>query len=145
MAKSAHVGARSRSRELAVQALYQAQIAGHDKSELLHQFHERPDYARVDKPYFDEILGAICDTGNTLREKLQVYADRPIEQLDPVELAILLIGYYELESRTDVPFRAVINEAINLAKRFGAEDGHKYINAVLDRAVKSLRPDEFSA
>ena len=145
MAKSSSAGARSRSRELAVQALYQAQITGHDKHELLRQFHDRPEYARVDQPYFDDMLNAICDTGKTLKEKLQAFADRPVEQLDPVETAILMIGYYELQSRQDVPFRVVINESVNLARRFGAEDGHKYINAVLDRAVKSLRPDESSA
>lgn len=144
MAKKKSAGARSRSRELAVQALYQAQITGHDKHELLRQFHERPDYARVDQQYFDEVLGAVCDSGTTLKKELQAYADRPVEQLDPVETAILLIGYYELQSRQDVPFRAVINEAVNLARRFGAEDGHKYVNAVLDRAVKSLRPGESS-
>ena len=142
MAKSAHVGARTRSRELVVQALYQAQLTGHDKFELLRQFHERPEYSRVDKRYFDELLNAICDTGATLKKKLQDYADRPVAQLDPVELAVLLIGYYELESRSDVPYRAVINESVNLSKRFGAEDGHKYVNAVLDRAVKTLRPGE---
>lgn len=145
MSKSASAGARSRARELALQALYQAQISGHDKAELVRQFHERRDYARVDQVYFDEMLETVCDNGDGIRDKLQAYADRPVTQLDPVELAILLIGYYELESRTDVPFRVVINEAVNLAKRFGAEDGHKYVNAVLDRAVKVLRPAEFPA
>lgn len=143
MSKSA--GARTRSRELAVQALYQAQITGHDKLELLRQFRERQEYARVDQRFFDELLNGICDTGKTIQSKLADYADRPIEQLDPVELAVLMIGYYELESRMDVPFRAVINEAVNLAKRFGAEDGHKYVNAVLDRAVKVLRASEFAS
>lgn len=144
MSKSDTAGGRSRARELALQALYQAQISGHDKAELLRQFHDRPDYARVDQAYFDDVLSAVCDQWESLDEKLADYADRPIEQLDPVERAILLIGYYELESRIDVPFRAVINEAVNLAKRFGAEDGHKYVNAVLDRAVKSVRPAESS-
>ena len=144
MGKSDSAGARSRSRELALQALYQAQIAGHDKQELLRQFHERPDYAKVDQAYFDDVLSGICDGREGLERKIATFADRPLEQLDPVEKAILLIGHYELESRVDVPFRAVINEAVNLAKRFGAEDGHKYINAVLDRAVKTLRPAEAS-
>lgn len=143
MSKSA--GARSRSRELAVQALYQAQITGHDKHELLRQFRERQEYARVDQRFFNELMNGICDTGKTIQSKLAEYADRPIEQLDPVELAVLMIGYFELESRMDVPFRAVINEAVNLAKRFGAEDGHKYVNAVLDRAVKVLRASELSS
>jgi N utilization substance protein B len=142
MAKSDSAGARSRARELLLQALYQGQITGHDTRELLHQFHERPDYERVDQAYFDELLPAIWDDLDALRSGLAALADRPVEQLDPVELAILLIGYYELRSRSDVPFRAIINEAVNLAKRFGAEDGHKYVNAVLDKAVPALRPAE---
>ncbi len=144
MKRSESAGARSRARELALQALYQAQIAGHDKTELFAQFRERPEYARVDQPYFDSVLAAICDGRVSLQAGLAAFTDRPIEQLDPVELGILLIGYHELESRADVPYRVVINEAVNLAKRFGAVDGHKYINAVLDRAVRSLRPAEDS-
>jgi len=142
MSRSDPAGARSRARELALQALYQAQITGHDKTELLSQFHDRSDYERTDKAYFDELLGAICHQRSELEHKLDDFADRPIAQLDPVELAILLIGYYELESRPDVPFKAVINEAVNMARRFGAEDGHKYVNAVLDKAVRKLRPAE---
>ena len=142
MARSESAGTRSRARELLLQALYQAQITGHDKRELLRQFHERPDYERVDREYFDELLPAICDEFDNLRSGLAEHADRPVNQLDPVELAILLIGYYELRSRVDVPFRAVINEAVNLARRFGAEDSHKYVNAVLDKAVRTLRPAE---
>lgn len=144
MKKADSAGTRSRARELALQALYQRQITGHDKAELLKQFRERRDYAEVDQRYFDEILPAICDGFEKLTEGISRYTDRPIVQLDPVELAVLLIGYYELESRADVPYRAVINEAVNMARRFGAEDGHKYVNAVLDRAVKKLRPSEFA-
>ena len=142
MPRSESAGARSRARELTLQALYQARITGHDKAELLRQFHDRPDYERVDQDYFDGLLAAICDQRLELEDKLDAYADRPIAQLDPVELSILLIGYYELESRADVPFRAVINEAVNMARRFGAEDGHKYVNAVLDKVAPSLRPAE---
>ena len=141
MAKSGSAGARSRARQFALQALYQAQITGHDKAELVSQFHERPEYSQVDQVYFDELLVAISDRRAALEGKLDEFADRPVAQLDPVELAILLIGYYELESRPDVPFKAVINEAVELARRFGAEDGHKYVNAVLDKAVRQLRPE----
>jgi N utilization substance protein B len=144
MSKPPSAGARSRARELALQALYQMQITGHDEAELMRQFRERPDYERVDQLYFDELLPGICDSLESLKAGLAAYIDRPLEQLDPVELAVLLIGYYELESRIDVPYRAVINEAVNLARRFGAEDGHKYVNAVLDRAVRALRPAELA-
>ena len=141
MAKSDQQGARSRARELIVQALYQMQITGHDESELREQFHERPDYRRVDKSYFDDLLGAICNFQAELEGNIDELADRPVGQLDPIEKGILLLGFYELKSVPDVPFKVVINESVNLAKRFGAVDGHKYINAVLDRAVKKYRPD----
>ena len=139
MSKSASPGARSRARELIVQALYQMQITGHGVAELTEQFHERPDYQRVDKAYFDGLLSGILEDIAVLEESIDELADRPIAQLDPVEKGILLLGFYELRSMQDVPFKVVINESVNLAKRFGAVDGHKYINAVLDRAVKKLR------
>ena len=142
MAQTASAGRRSRARELALQALYQAQITGHDRQELMRQFRERPDYEKVDQPYFDELLPAICANLESLKRDLAAYADRPVEQLDPVEVAALVIGLYELGERADIPYRAVINEAVNLARRFGAQDGHKYVNAVLDRAARALRSAE---
>lgn len=140
MAHAAHTGARSRAREMIVQSLYQWQITGTDEAELLAQFRERPDYARVDQAFFDAVLSAICKSTGELEKCIDRFADRPLSQLDPVERAILLLGVYELKERPDVPFKVVINEAVNLAKRFGAVDGHKYINALLDKAVKELRP-----
>jgi N utilization substance protein B len=139
MSKSVSSGARSRTRELIVQALYQMQIAGHSVAELEEQFRERPDYQRVDKAYFDELLSGILEHTAALEDSIDEFTDRPIAQLDPVEKGILLLGFYELSSQQDVPFKVVINESVNLAKRFGAVDGHKYINAVLDRAVKKFR------
>ena len=144
MNKSNAPGKRTKSRVLVIQALYQVQLTDHSKAELIAQFHDRPEYERVDQEYFDEALAAIIDRREALQESIAEYADRPVAHLDPVELALLQLGFYELESRIDVPYRAVINEAVNLAKRFGALDGHKYINAVLDRASKSLRPEETS-
>jgi N utilization substance protein B len=140
MAKSASPGPRSRARELLVQSLYQMQIAQHDVTELLAQFHERPDYARVDQSFYDEAMAGICDKLAELESSIGKFADRPLAQLDPVERSILLLGIYELQSKPEVPFKVVINESVNLAKLFGAQDGHKYINAVLDRAVKEYRP-----
>jgi len=114
--KAKGAGARTRARELMVQALYQKQIAGHSTSELVSQFHEQVAYERVDQPYFDEQFPAISNSQDELEKKIDELIDRPLEQLDPVELAILLIGVYELESRIDIPFRVVINECVNLAK-----------------------------
>ncbi len=140
MGRSDQQGARSRARELIVQTLYQMQITGHDEVELKAQFHERPDYQRVDQAYYDEILAAVIAQQAELESRIDEMADRPIDQLDPVEKGILLLGFYELGSKPDVPYKVVINESVNLAKRFGAVDGHKYINALLDKAAERLRP-----
>ena len=134
-------GARSRARELIVQSLYQVQIAGHDEDELVAQVHERADYQNVDQAYFDEAISAILRNTEELEQGIDAIADRPLSQLDPVERGILLLGFYELKNKTDVPYKVVINESVNLAKQFGAVDGHKYINALLDRAAGDLRPD----
>jgi N utilization substance protein B len=135
-------GARTRARELMLQALYQKQIAGHECDELLEQFHEQAAYKRVDQEFFDESFADICKAQAGLQESIAEVIDRPLEQLDPVELGILLIGVFELQNRVDIPFRVVINEGVNLAKRFGALDGHKYINACLDTAAQSMRKIE---
>jgi N utilization substance protein B len=135
-------GARSRARDLLVQALYQMQISGHDWEELQKQFRERRDYENVDREYFDESLAEILRNLAALEQSVADLADRPLVQLDPVERGILLLGIHELESRAEIPYRVVINEAVNLARRFGAVDGHKYVNAVLDRAALRIRPTE---
>jgi N utilization substance protein B len=138
-------GARTRARELMVQALYQKQIAGHSTAELVAQYREDAAYARVDQAFFDELFPQISNRQAELEERIAALIDRPLEQLDPIELSILLIGVYELESRVDVPYKVVINEGVNLAKRFGAVESHKYINACLDGAAHSLRAIEVQA
>jgi N utilization substance protein B len=142
MSKADSAGARSRSRELILQALYQKQLTGYDCEELVRQFKERDEYQRADQKYFDEILLPICQRQTALEAKISEFADRPLSLLDPVEMAILLLGFFELTERYDVPYRVVINESVNLAKRFGAVDGYKYINALLDKAADKLRPEE---
>jgi N utilization substance protein B len=142
MAPQESTGARTRARELLLQALYQKQIAGHDCGELLPQFREQVAYERVDKEYFEEALEAICKTQEQLEATISDVIDRPLEQLDPVELGVLLIGFHELGSRIEIPYKVVINEGVNLARRFGAIDGHKYINACLDAGAQSLRATE---
>ena len=138
-------GARTRARELMVQALYQKQIAGHTTAELVEQFHEDAAYQRVDQEFFDEMFPAVSDGQDELEKKIDGLIDRPLEQLDPIELSILMIGVFELESRIDIPYKVVINEGVNLARRFGATDGHKYINACLDVAAQKLREIEVRA
>ena len=140
--RQASTGARTRARELLLQALYQKQLAGHDCEELLQQFREQAAFERVDQRFFEAGLIAICQSQRQLETVIATFADRPLEQLDPVELGILLIGVYELQQLPDIPYRVVINEGVNLARRFGAEDGHKYVNACLDKAAQSLRQAE---
>ena len=145
MSNSKGAGARTRARELMVQALYQKQIAGHTTTDLVSQFREQAAYQRVDQEFFDEAFPAISNSQAELESMIDGLIDRPLEQLDPIELSILLIGVFELESRSDVPYKVVINEGVNLAKRFGSVDGHKYINACLDLAAQSLRDVEVRA
>ena len=145
MSATSSTGARTRARELLLQALYQKQIAGHDSAELVEQFHEHKAYERVDQEFFDEILPQICEQQAELEKTIEAIIDRPLEQLDPVELGVLLIGVYELQQRIDIPYRVVINEGVNLAKRFGSLDGHKYVNACLDNAAQELREVEIKA
>ncbi len=133
---------RSLARKLALQALYRWQINECPWQDLVQEFSGAEDMPRADQEYFRELLEAISHSHATLDEQLGSWMDRPPAQLDPIEHAILLIGLYELRSRLDVPYRVAINEAVTLAKRFGATDGHKYVNAVLDRAARALRPDE---
>lgn len=147
MSKSsqAAAGARTRARELMVQALYQKQIAGHTTAELVAQFREDTAYERVDQAFFDELFPAISNGQEILEKKIDSLIDRPLVQLDPIELSILLIGVHELETRLDIPYKVIINEGVNLARRFGSTDGHKYINACLDVAARSLREVEVQA
>ena len=134
--------ARSLSRKLAMQALYQWQLAGQSVAELRQQFATEEDYAAADEDYFSALVGGITGSSDALDERLQALVDRPLAQLDPVERAVLWIGVFELVQRPDVPYRVVINEGVELAKRFGATEGHKFVNAVLDRAARSLRAAE---
>ncbi len=133
---------RSVARKLALQALYRWQINECPWQDLVQEFAAAEDMARADREYFRELLEAICASHATLDERLAPLIDRAPALLDPIEHAVLLIGLYELAHRPDVPYRVAINEAVTLAKRFGATDGHKYVNAVLDRAARELRPTE---
>jgi N utilization substance protein B len=134
--------ARSLARKLAMQALYQWQINDCPWQELVTQYSAAQDMERADREYFRAIVAAVCAARDVLDAELAGWMDREPLRLDPIEHAVLLIGTYELKEQPDVPFRVVINEGVSLAKRFGATDGHKFVNAVLDRAARSLRPNE---
>jgi transcription antitermination protein NusB len=134
--------ARSVARKLAMQALYQWQLTKQPLIEIKTQFLESEDSAGADREHFTELLTSGVKDADALAAALKPYIDRPLEQLDPVETAILMIGMHELQHRIDIPYRVVINEAIDLCKRFGATDAHKYVNAVLDRAAREIRKAE---
>jgi N utilization substance protein B len=125
-----------------MQALYRLQLNEAPWQDLLSEFAAEEDMARADREYFDEIVRAVVESRAALDEQLKDWADRAPAELDPVEHAVLLIGVHELAQRPDVPWRVVVNEAVSLTRRFGATDAHKYVNAVLDRAARVLRPHE---
>jgi len=133
---------RGRARELLAQALYQAQLTGQEHAELARQFVERDEYARVDRDWFGEILKGAMAHRAEHEADIAEFADRPFDQLDPVEIAVLLVGLEELRHHPEVPFRVVINEAVSVARRYGAEEGHKYVNAILDAAAARYRQPE---
>jgi N utilization substance protein B len=136
------IAQRRVARSLAMQALYQWHIAGQALNEIEAQFRVDNDFAGVDGAYFHEILHGVPRQKTELDEAIEPCLDRPMEELDPVELAILRLSTYELMNRVDVPYRVVINEGIELAKVFGATDGHKFVNGVLDKLAPRLRAAE---
>lgn len=137
--------ARHNARWRAVQAIYQWQLTQDDIKEIEQYFFDEQDMKKTDKEYFSELLSGVVNGAADLDGILSPLLDRPINELDPVEKAILRMGTYELVHRADVPYRVVINESVELAKSFGAEDGFKYINSVLDKLSKTHRKIEVEA
>jgi N utilization substance protein B len=131
--------ARHLARELLVKALYQWQIAGHSVAEITAQFAAHEDFARCDRDFFGQLLAVTVDDAPALDTIIARQATRGIEQLDAVGRAVLLLGLAELKFRDDVPSKVVINEAIELAKRYGTVDSFKFVNAVLDKSSRELR------
>lgn len=136
---------RSRSRSLAIQALYQWQMAGQDVGAIIDHFMVEQDARKFDTDYFAELVRGVPARLTELDAALAPCVDRALESVDPVERAILRLGTYELIEHPEIPYRVVINEAVELAKTFGAEKGHRYVNGVLDKAARDLRPIEASA
>jgi transcription antitermination protein NusB len=135
-------GTRTVARKLALQALYRWQLNACPWPDLVAEFAEAEDMPRADAGYFRTLVEGVWHEHAQLEGRLARYADREPRLLDPIEHAVLLIALYELGARPEVPYRVAINEAVGLAKRFGATDGHKFVNAVLDRAARELRPHE---
>lgn len=137
-----NIAQRRRARSLLVQALYQWQLAAHSMDELEAQFRADQE-GKIDWDFFHDVLVEIPLQREALDELLAPKLDRRINELTPVELAILRLGLFELAHRIDVPYKVVINEYVDLAKKFGASESHRYVNGVLDKAAKELRAIEF--
>lgn len=135
--KSAARRRRHFARHRALQALYQWQLAGQDLRDIEKQFLEEMPMDGVDREYFHELLFGVPSQLTELDVQLTPWLDRGLDALDPVEKAILRLGVYELARRLDIPYRVAINEAVELAKQFGAEQSHRYINGVLDRVARN--------
>jgi transcription antitermination protein NusB len=133
---------RRKARQRALQALYQWELNPQSAWDIQKEFGQTQDMEQVDMEHFSELLRECIARSDFLDQALAPYLDIPIAQLDPVEHCILRMSVYELTQRLDIPYRVVINEAVDLAKKFGADQGHKFINGVLDKAAQTLRPQE---
>ena len=135
--------ARSLARRLALQALYQIQINPLPWQDVQLQFAADPEADRVDRDYFRQLIEGIAPNREALDLRLSTLSEIPPQELDPIEHAVLWLGLHELQSCPELPYRVALAEAVQLTKQFGATDGHKFVNAVLDRAAKESRPQEY--
>ncbi|MEH6575992.1 MAG: transcription antitermination factor NusB [Amphritea sp.] len=136
---------RRSARSFALQALYQWQISGNSITDIELQFRMNNDMSGTDLPLFSELLHGVPAKASELDAAYEPFLDRALSDLDPVELAILRIGSFELNYRIVVPYKVVINESVELAKIFGATDSHRYINGILDKLAARVRMSEINA
>ncbi|APZ44192.1 transcription antitermination factor NusB [Acidihalobacter ferrooxydans] len=139
------VQGRHAARRVALQALYQWQMTGDSPKDILTQFREERPLKGADLDYFRELTLGVPERVAELDAAVEPFLDRALALVDPVERAVLRLATYELIERLDVPYRVVLNEAVDLAKVFGAEQGHRFVNGVLDKAVRRLREAEIAA
>ena len=137
--------ARSRARRRALQAIYAWQLSGQGIAQVIEQFRSEQDMEIADLAYFEDLLRGVDANLAKIDEELRRFTDRDIAQIDPIERGVLRLAAYELLFRVDVPYRVVLNEAIETTKRFGADHGHSYVNGVLDRAAAQWRGPEAGA
>jgi N utilization substance protein B len=136
------LAARSRARRRALQALYAWQVGGAKMGSVIEQFRHEQDMVVADLEYFEDILRGVESHVKELDDGIKPFVDREVAQIDPIELSALRMGAYELKYRPDVPYRVVINEAVEATKRFGADHGHSYVNGVLDKLATHWRTAE---
>jgi len=132
---------RRKARELAVQAVYSWQLSQNSVSDVETNFITENQKRRFDIEFFQQLLRGVITNVTTIDDAISPHVDRPLKDVDHVEKAILRVAIYELTHCTEVPYKVVINEAIELAKSFAADDSHKFVNGVLDKAVKLIRPE----
>ena len=143
--KATQKSTRRRSRELALQGLYEWLLSGESAAVIDAHVREREGFDRCDPAHFEMLLNGCIDEAASIDQVLARHVDRQTSQLSPIEHGVLMIGAYELKHCIDIPYRVVINEAVELAKIFGGTDGHKYVNGVIDKAAADLRPVEVEA
>lgn len=134
--------ARHNARRYALQAMYQWQIAGTSIAEIETEFMRFHIDKKLDLPYFKELIHGVPKHQHEIDKEMQPFLERGLHEIDPVELAVLRLAIYELIKRPDVPYRVIINEALELTKKFGSIDGYKFVNGILDRVAKKTRMDE---
>lgn len=137
------LAARARARRRALQAIYAWQLSGTSMTGIIEQFKREQEMEIADLEYFEDLLRGVEREKSLLDEKLKPHLDRSIDSVDPIERAVLRLAAYELVCRVDVPYRVVINEAIETTKRFGADFGHTYVNGVLDKLAADVRGPEY--
>lgn len=136
---------RRRAREFALQGVYQWLLSSAEPGEVHAHIADTPGFDKSDRAHFDALLHGVIRDAETLRATFAPFIDRPAQELSPVEHGVLLLGTYELMHQVEVPYRVVINEAVELAKAFGGTDGFKYVNGVLDKVAGAVRPAEVEA
>ncbi|VAW55109.1 Transcription termination protein NusB [hydrothermal vent metagenome] len=137
--------ARGKSRRLAMQAIYQWQMTGDNISEIKQQFVDENNMAKLDATFFSETVSGVASSISEIDPLLEKYMSRTMESVDPVERSILRLATYEFINRFDVPYRVVLNEAVNITKEYCAEKSHTFVNAVLDKVAKEIRHIEVQA
>jgi transcription antitermination protein NusB len=134
---------RRKSRELVLKAVYRGMINASELKQIIADAKEDPEYIKADEAYFNVLLQGVTGKTSELDSQIAIYIDRKLEELSPIEHAILRISSFELMFDMSIPYRVAINEGVELAKLYGGADGHKYINGVLDKVAANARPQEF--
>ena len=135
---------RRKSRELVMKSVYRGLVNDLDMTQIKKDIQEDPDFIRADQNLYEEILSGVFKNLKPLKAELESYIDRSYDELSPIELSIMYFSLYELKHSVSVPYKVVINEAVEIAKTFGGVDGYKYINGILNQAAKKNRTNEFN-